>query len=62
MIGYFLAFGFYVIGLAGLYTMATDLNHGPIQTWRARLGILFWPVTIPCGFVGDIYDGYWRQR
>lgn len=62
MIGYILALALYAIGFIGLFTMATDLNEGPIRTGRARLAIVFWPITILYGFVGDIVDGYWRRR
>jgi hypothetical protein len=62
MIGYILAGTLYVIGLIGFFTMATDLNQGPLKTWRHRIALLFWPVVIPFGFIGDIYDGYWKQK
>lgn len=62
MIGFIIAFALYLIGLVGFYTTATDLNHGPIKTWRARATIVFWPLVIPIGFAGDIYDGYWGRR
>src|ERR1700743_2221679 len=61
MTGWIVAGTFYVVGVIGIHTMATDLNRGPIRTWRARLFQAFWPLHITYGFVGGIYEGCWRH-
>ena len=56
MLPWTLVAALYVISLIGLHAVARDLQQAPIRTLRARLSLLFWPITIPIAWAGDLYD------
>jgi hypothetical protein len=62
MIWYIVAAWLYIVGLIGLHAVSRDLQQHPIRTVRARLNLLFWPATVACGFILDIYDAIMAIR
>lgn len=46
----------YVIGFIGLRATAQDVQQSKLKTWRAYRNLLLWPVVIPFGAAGDLYD------
>lgn len=51
----------YLTGLVGLHDVVCDLQGGPIRTWRAWAGLVFWPLMVPIAKIGDLYDA-WMDR
>lgn len=49
------AIALYLIGVIGFSAMGRDLSTAP-RTWRTRVNLGLWPITVTWGALGDLWD------